>query len=87
MSWLSKALGLDKKPALLKTINEASKDLLLDAAVRATSKTLPELTRANDAIGVVHQVLQRLATLPSCPDPKEYMAKLVADLREAAGIK
>lgn len=87
MSWLSKALGLDKKPKLLKVINEVAEDILVQAAERAISHNLKDLTEAQDATAVVHQVLQRLTTIPGSAKPKEQMAQLISDLREAAGLK
>lgn len=62
MSWLSKALGLDRKPKLLAEINKVGGDLL-SVATRAAAKSLNELADDRDWDAFLQRMRTELAMI------------------------
>ena len=87
MSWLSKALGLDKRPDLLAVINAELRDLAAAAGVRAVKHNLNALVKTNNSLALAQVILQRLADVPKASDPNLAFEALIADLRQAARLK
>lgn len=62
MSWLSKALGLDKRPRLLGRINQTMREAV-DLADRALESSLKDLVTAGDYEAACYRLKTELAVI------------------------